>query len=187
MPRAIIEITRTATTPGTGDYMTLKGIFDLHLPSALNALQQIVLEGYSISGIYNTAGVPAQSYLAVHFVDHTYNHSVAVAAKKGDERQEEGLALPVVSVPYTHHSYDQPATRILYMNDGGKKFTSFKIDVRGPNNDVPYFNKLTLFVRYAVSDAPTRVPRKMITSNVDSELPPSDAPILGLQQGPYDS
>lgn len=186
MPRAIIEINRTATAAGTGDYMTIRGPFDLQLPSALNALQMMVLEGYAIAGIHNTSGVPAQSYLMAHFIDGTYISTVAVAAKRGDERPEEGLPLPIVSVPYTHHSYDQPSTRVLYVNDGGKKFTSLKIDVRGPNNDVPYFNKLTLFVRYSMSDAPTRIPRRMITSNVDSELPPSDAAILGLQQGPYD-
>lgn len=186
MPRLIIEIVRTAAAAGTGDYPTKTGPFNALLGETLDAVRMIVLEGYSITGIQNTAGVPAQSYLMCNIADGQNFLSTVPVASNVSHRPEDGVALPIVSVPYTHQSYDVPTSRVLYVNDGGKSMNSFRVSVRGPDGAVPLFNTLTLFLRYDFDvEKPARIPRNVIASGVDSELPHNDGPILSLRRGNY--
>lgn len=186
MPRLIVEIVRTTDAPGAGEYPTKVGPFNATLGLTIDGVRMIVLEGYSITGIQNTAGVPAQTYLMCNIMDSQPFLTSVEVASNSSHRQEDGVALPISSVPYTHQSYDQPTTRVLYVNDAGKSMNNFRVQVKGPNGAVPLFNTLTLFLRYDVNvDQPARVPRKVIMSGVDSELPHNEGPILALRRGNY--
>lgn len=186
MPRLIVEIVRTTDAPGTGTYPTAKGPFTAALGETLEAVRMVVLEGYSITGIQNTAGVPAQTYLMCNIADAQNFIATVPVASNTSHRSEDGIALPIVSVPYTHQSYDVPTSRVMYVNDAGKSMNNFRVAVRGPDGAVPLFNTLTLFLRYDFDvDKPTRIPRNIIASGVDSELPHNEGPILSLRRGNY--
>jgi len=193
MPRLVIDLRRTADptnaitpTASVANYATEPGVFDVKLPSPLRNVRRVAIEGYTAAGIQLISAdnaAPTQPYLAVIFDNmRAYDDELPVArcdrtqplADRDQPSTEKGFALPIEEGPWFHRHLDLAVSRLLFHGDERTTHIEhLKVRVRGPNNEVPLFSRLTLFLRVEIdADAPVHSAVPSVMAGVNSEVVP---------------